>query len=347
MDDRLNEGGLTRRKALQGSLVVGGAVAIGGLAACGSSGSSSSGAASTATGTPASGTRKHGGTLRIAVNGASSSTVDAHIGSASDSASEYYVGALYDTLTKFVHQFKVQNHLAESLTPSKDLKTWTVKVRDGVTFHDGKPLTADDVIFSLKRIINPKNGSSGAFIIGSIDPHKLKKIDNRTVEIGLKYPDVSLPGGLAKVVQGIVPTNYNPKKPVGTGPFKLVSYNPTQRVVMARNPHYWNNPLPYVDQLVFVAFSDAGAITNAMTSNAVDGAGTLSAQQAATMKQNPNINVLVSKSGEFDPIVLRTDTGQFADPRVRQAMKLLIDRKQFVEQVYSGSQYGRIGNDMF
>src|SRR4051794_18974382 len=165
MDDQFNEGGFTRRKALQSSLVVGAAVGVGGLAACGSDSSSSTSSAAKASGTPAAGTRKHGGTVRIAVNGSSSSTVDAHIGSASDSASEYYVGALYDTLTKFDHQFKVQNHLAESLTPSKDLKTWTVKLRDGVTFHDGKPLTADDVIFSLKRIINPKNGSSGAFII--------------------------------------------------------------------------------------------------------------------------------------------------------------------------------------
>jgi peptide/nickel transport system substrate-binding protein len=256
---------------------------------------------------------------------------------------------MYDGLTQFDHTYTPQLSMAESFEIAPDAMSWTVRLKPGLEFHNGKSVTADDVIFSILRIINPKNGASDAAQFASVDPKGLKKLDNLTVKIPLLYPDVSLFDGFAKYASGIVPVGYDPKNPVGSGPFKFVSFSPLQRTVFTRFDNFWRTDasgqhLPYLDGIIFEAFTDQTAVGNALASSAIDGASGLAPAQLALAKSNSSMNTLVPQGYGWSTFTMRTDTGPFKDVRVRQAMKLMLDRSQFVEEVYSG--HATVANDI-
>ena len=138
--------------------------------------------------------------------------------------------------------------LAESIEPEQGAKAWTIRLKPGITFHNGKPVTADDVLFSLGRIIDPKDPKTGAASIGYIDLDRSRKLDRRTVRLQLKFANVGFPDDLGQYFNSIVPTDYDPKKPVGTGPFMFDSFTPGQRSVFKKFPDYWRDGLPRVDE---------------------------------------------------------------------------------------------------
>lgn len=331
------EQAITRRRALalSGAAVAGGALLVAG---CGGSGGV---AASTAT---TGGVPRRGGTLKIGIMGTSTDTVDAHVGSLSSTASFTYAQALYDTLMRFDHAYEPQLALAEEVTVAPDARSWTVRLREDVTFHDGRPITLDDVIFSLRRVVDPKLGASSATEVASIDPQRFRKRDRRTLEINLRYPDAGLGSGLTSPGVGILPVDYDPRRPIGSGAFKLTGFHPGQRVVFERHDGWYEAGRPYVDRLEFVVFDDPTALLNALTSGAIDGSGGIVSEQVALAKGNPRLRVVRSRTGTHEQIVMRCDEGVFADVRMREAMKLLVDREQLVQVVYGG--FGRVGNDI-
>lgn len=338
--------GITRRDALRTSLAAGGVVlSASALAACGGSSSASSSSTTSAAAT----TGKRGGTLTVAVIGSTDDTVDAHIGTANTGTSAQYAFQMYDGLTQFDHQYTPQLSMAELFEIAPDGMSWTVRLKSGLEFHNGKSVTADDVIFSIQRIINPKNGASDAVQLAAIDPNGLKKIDNLTVKINLLYPDVTIFDGMAKYASGIVPVGYDPKNPVGSGPFKFVSFSPLQRTVLTRFDNFWRTDasgqhLPYLDGITYIAFTDQVAIGNAVASSAVDGAAGMAPAQYQLAKANPNMNTLVPQGYGYTTLTMRVDQGPFKDVRVRQAMKLMLDRQQFITEVYAG--HALIANDI-
>jgi peptide/nickel transport system substrate-binding protein len=142
-----------------------------------------------------------------------------------------------------------------------------------------------------------------------------------------------------------VPADYDPKNPVGTGPFKYQSFTPGQRSVFTKNENYWETAKPFVDQLVIIDFPDDTARTNALLGGQVDAIDNLPASQVAGVKGNPNLRVLISETGAWQPFTMRIDSSPFDDNRVRQAMRLIVDREQMVQQVLSGQ--GRVANDLY
>lgn len=324
---------ITRRQAV----VAGGTVlSAGALAACGGSSSSSKTTATTAK-------AKRGGTLHPAVIGSTDDTVDAHIGTANTGTSAQYAFQMYDGLTQFDHAYTPQLSMADEFELAPDAMSWTVRLKPGLEFHNGKSVTADDVMFSILRIINPKNGASDAVQLASIDPKGLKKLDNLTVKINLLYPDVSIFDGFAKYASGIVPVGYDPKHPIGSGPFKFVSFNPLQRTVLTRFDNFWRKgpdgqQLPYLDGIQYIAFTDQTAIGNAVASSAVDGAAGMAPAQYALARSNPNMNTLVPQGYGYTTITMRVDRAPFTDVRVRQAMKLMLDRPVHQRGVCGQSQ---------
>jgi peptide/nickel transport system substrate-binding protein len=122
--------------------------------------------------------------------------------------------------------------LAESIEPNKDGSVWTVRLRKGITFHNGKPLTADDVIYTFQQILNPKDPGYGALAMQLVDAKHLKKVDSLTVEFPCTQPFSMFLRTLPVYEYYIVPVGWKAGQTVGTGPFVLESFQPRQARVM-------------------------------------------------------------------------------------------------------------------
>jgi peptide/nickel transport system substrate-binding protein len=326
---------LLRRAAAGSALFVGGGL----LTACGSSSSS------TASSTPATAI-KTGGNLRIgATGGGAKDTIDAHLATADTDIVR--ISSLYEPLAQPSADFKtIQMVLAESVTPvNGKANMWDIKLRPGVEFHNGKTLSADDVIFSLKRIINPKNPGTGAASIGYVDLAGLKKLDNLTVRVPLTINNSEFLADLGQYFNTIIPVGYDPKNPVGTAAFKYQSFTPGQQSVFVKFPHYWQAGMPKADQLTIIDFTDDTARVNALLGGQIDLADTLPTADLAEIKSNSSLVLINNPSGSWQPFTMRVDQAPFNDVRVRQAFRLIAGRPQLLESVLSGS--GSIANDIY
>lgn len=336
LDDVLSKQ-LTRRDLLKAAGALGSVVALGPLlAACGSSGTN----ASTSPSTAASPVK--GGTLRLGVIGGSNrDVVDAQL--AMTSPDNLRGVQLFDTLLKYDHSYKLQPALADEVTPDAKGLVWTVRLKPDVTFHNGKTFTADDVIWTFKKILDPKfsNVVSSQFV--DVDPTRIKALDKQTVQFTLKRPNADFRNNLAFQGSTIKPVGYDPKHPVGTGPFVYGTFVPGDRSVFPANRNYWGVG-PYVDELHTLDFADVTAMVNALVGGSIDAASDVPAAQLPPVKQ-AGFKTVTSETGMFNYIFWNTAEKPFSDTRVLQAMRLIMDRSQMVEQALSG--YGRVGNDMW
>jgi peptide/nickel transport system substrate-binding protein len=206
-------------------------------------------------------------------------------------------------------------------------------------------LGADDVIFTIQRTINPKTPGFVYGFLDAIDPNGIKKLDKRTVRLHLKYPNSQISAGFKQIPSSIVPVGFDPKNPVGTGPFKQTGFTPEQRWTGVRNPNYWRQGLPYLDGLEILGFSNPDvARLNALLSGQADGLDRLNPAQLSQVKARSDLATNYSQTGEFMQIEMRCAKGDlFEDKRVRLAFKLMVNRPQLVESIYDG--YGEVGND--
>jgi peptide/nickel transport system substrate-binding protein len=336
---------MTRRQLLRQAAAGGVALSASGLlAACGG-GNGGGGASSTSGAAPAPVKLRTGGVLRIgATGGGAKDTIDAHKPTTDPDIMRQW--NLYESLAVRTPDFsKLEMLLAESIEPGKKTDLWTVRLKPGIEFHNGKTVSADDVIFSLRRITDPKDPKVGNSSISYIDRGGLKKLDPRTIRIPLKFQNSGFPDDLGQYFNAIVPTDYDPAKPVGTGPFRFQSFSPGQRSVFVKNPNYWQKGRPYADQLIIIDFPDDTARTNALLGGQVEAINNLPAAQLASIRGNPNLKVLSSPTGAWQPFTMRIDVAPFSDVKVRQAFRLIVDRPQMIEQVLSGQ--GSVANDLY
>jgi peptide/nickel transport system substrate-binding protein len=343
---RFEEWRITRRDAIRGALAGGAMLSAGGLLACGDDddgGGGGGGGGGASGGSSAEGVRD-GGSLRVGVSGGGpEDSIDAHVLTTDPDIARAF--QLYEPLAVRNPDYELEMLLAESIEADKSPDEWTIRLRDGVTFHNGKPVTADDVLFSLQRIIDPKDPKTGAASISYIDLKSSKKLDARTVRIKLQAPNVGFPDDVGQYFNGIVPTDYDPKNPVGTGPFKYKSFSPGQRSVFVKNADYWREGEPHVDEVAIIDFPDDTARVNALLGQQVDAISNLPAAQIAQAQGNSALKVLVSETGAWQPFTMRVDQAPFDDKRVRQAMRLIVDREQMIQQALSGQ--GRVANDLY
>ncbi len=319
-----------RRQVLRG-LAAAGAMAGGGslLSACSST--SSSGQAATS---PTSTAGHRGGALKVGLTGGSGSdTLDPHKGlTYLDTARAQ---SLYQPLLQLNTKAQTEFVLAEEISPHGSTSNWVIRLRKGVTFHDGKPLTADDVIFTIRRIVSGK--LTGSTPLGPIDVKGLKALDTRTVQVPMTSPYGSFVDQLAYwYYLYIVPAGFNPNKPNGTGAFKYQSFTPGQRSVFVRNENYWKPGLPYVDTLTIIDFSDSASLQNALTTGVVHGAGALEGPQIAALAATGSVRTVKSQTGAITPFTMRVDQAPFNDVNVRQAMRLIVNRQQLINSALDG-----------
>jgi peptide/nickel transport system substrate-binding protein len=331
---------ITRRRLLEGAAKGGFALGAGGLiAACGSSATKSK----TSTTAAVAGKPRYGGTLHGGFTGGSSSdTIDPN--SPVNNLDYARVINLYDPLVWMDRQGLPYLRLAEEMTPNRDATVWTIRLRKGVLFHDGKELTADDLIFSIKRTVNPKNPGAGANTFHGAQISAIRKLDRYTIALPFAAPYSTFLDSLPDRIFWVVPEGFDPKKPIGTGPFKYVSFTPGQQSVFVRWEHYWDQPYPYADTLILSDYSDQTSQVNALLSGEVNLINLLSQDVIGTVTGGGK-KIVISDGGGFNPFTMRVDQAPFNDVRVRQAFRLMVNRPKMLDIVFGG--HGTIGNDIF
>jgi peptide/nickel transport system substrate-binding protein len=331
------------RRTFLRSAVLGGAALAGGglLEACSSSASPSTSAG--ANGSPP----KKGGNLRVGLTGGGSSdTLNPFFGGIS-AIGTARAQQLYQPLVQLANNAQIQYVLAEALIPNGSTSNWHIKLRNGVTFHNGKPFGADDVIYTLQTILNPQKPLGGAAVLSPVDVKGLKKVDNLTVEVPMKTPFGSFPEQLAAFwyFLYIAPNGWTQKDtPNGTGPFKYKSFTPGQQSVFVRSANYWKPGLPHLDSVTIIDFQDPTAVQNALVSKAIDCTGQLTGTQMKILQNTSGIVAVPSQTGSIEPFTMRTDTPPFKDVNVRQAFRYIINRPEFISKTLDG--FGWVAHDV-
>ena len=336
----------TRRDLLKGVAVVGaGATLAPAIAACGSS-------STTTTASPSSaGTPKMGGHLRIATTaGSAKENLNIHEPSLTIPSLDMRFN-LYDSLLEYSPEGVLGMALAAELTPNATGTQFTVKLKPGLLFHDGKPVNADAVVYTFERILNPKSPGLAAQQLRGLKPGGTKKVDDLTVSFNLTEANAIFPEALATYSAGIVPVGYNPKGgtgAIGTGPFMLASpsdFVPGQQGVFVKNPKYWREGGgPYVDKLSFIEFSDTTAQMNALLGGNAEWVQMIPGAQRE-IATGAGFKLLEAKTGSWVPFTMNCSVKPFDDVRVRQAFRLIVDREQMITQGADGLQW--LGNDMY
>jgi peptide/nickel transport system substrate-binding protein len=254
---------------------------------------------------------------------------------------------IFDGLFEFDEGGKLVPALAQEATPNADATEWTVRLRSGVTFHDGHPFTADDVVYSLKRILNPKTQAEAFAQLGMVDARGIRKTDKLTVKIPLHYPFAILPEQLAVIGSVMMVRNgertFTP--PIGTGAFMFETGN-ARGLTLKRNPNYWRSGLPRLDTVELVNIQDPTARLNAVSSGQVDAIDPVDPSQVAVARGNPHLTVFTNhKTATFMPLYMTATKRPFSDNRVREAIKFAADRNAMNQLAYGGN--GKLGNDMF
>lgn len=345
-ESHAHESPSSRREFLRTSL--GGAATLAlGAAAVGAGTAEAAGFAPATSGDGARVLAKRGGNLRVAmVGGTAADSLDGQDAINFPQVMRNY--ALYNGLVALDPGGKhISLDLAEEMTSSKDAMSWTIRLRPGLEFHNGKKVTAKDVLYSFRRIANPKAPHGGAPALAPLNLGGARVLDARTLRVPMKTPYATFIEQICNNYYfAIVPVGYNPRKPVGTGPFMYRSFVAGKQSVFDRNPNYHKSGLPYLDQLTIIdSFSDPTAQFNAVSAGQVDIAENAPPVLVDQIKGSSELKALISAPGLWVPFTMRCDVAPFNDVRVRQAFRLIVDRPQMINVSVNGQ--GAVANDVF
>lgn len=292
----------------------------------------------------AQGAPKKGGKLKIATgHGSTTDTIDpAHLENGFQAT---LTRAFSDTLTEIDAQGNVVGSLAESWEATSDAKTWTFRLRSGVEFHNGKTLTADDVIASINYHRGEDSTSSVKPLAAPIA--NISKTDDLTVVFELNSGNADFPFSLDTPGFMIVPAeadgSINWAAGIGTGGYKLVSYDPGVKAILVRNENYWNPDRAHVDDVEIYTIADSAARTNALVSGEMDIIDQVDLKTAGLLGRRSGINVEETSGPLHYTFAMLTKSAPFDQLGVRQALKFAIDREEMLQKILLG--HGTIGND--
>jgi peptide/nickel transport system substrate-binding protein len=328
---------MTRRQALVGAGVLGAGL----LAGCG--GGNGSTAKKAAAVVPVSQRRK-GGVLRIAGAGSGSSETLDPVSYTSGNINNCRFIAIYNRLVRMGPNFTPELELAESFEPNADATQWTIRLHDGIEWHDGKPFGAKDVLYSFNRLNDPKfpNFVSSAVRFANFKGAKL--LDNRTLRVPMHEPFAgfrsALVSGFWVVQDGMKHFN---KTAIGTGPYKVQSFSPGEVCVVVPNENYWGPVGPFLDRMDLRSIPDTQARLNAYRAGDIDVAMDLGSQAPRLTAGLPGHLVV---SPELTSFYFYMDQSKkpFDDQRVVEAFKLAADRKAINDAIQGGK--GVIGKDV-
>ena len=283
---------------------------------------------------------RRGGRIRVAsVSSSTADTLDPAKGALSTDYAR--LNMLYSGLTQFDSALSAQPALAEEIHDSGRI-LWTIKLRNGVQFHDGKPLTPADVVYSLLRHKDPATASKMKAIADQFQ--EVKATGPNEVQILLTGPNADLPAILADAHFLIVRDGTRDfRTAVGTGPYKCKEFNPGVRTVGTRNPNYWKSGKPYLDEIELVGISDESARVNALLSGDVQIINAVDPRSIRRVVASANHAVLETKSGLYTDLIMRQDMTPTGHPDFGLAMKYLLNRELTRKALFRG--YATVAND--
>lgn len=226
---------------------------------------------------------------------------------------------------------------------SEDGMTYTFTLRDGVTFHNGEPVTIDDVVYSINRCAGRLEGQEAPLVSAYSDITEVNRIDDKTVELVLASADTELLGYLTAA---IIPDDYDKQTeaPIGTGPFKFVSYSPQHQFVMEAYDGYWQQGVPKLDKVEFRIVANTDSAMLELKSGSIDLYPYLTSDQARELEGQ--MEVQVGTSNLVQAMFLNNAVAPFDKLEVRQALACLVNPQEIMAMVADG--YGtEIGSNMF
>ncbi|MFR9728289.1 ABC transporter substrate-binding protein [Saccharopolyspora sp. MS10] len=283
------------------------------------------------------------GRLRAAFpTGGATESLDPHTGSLF--VDQARAKALFDTLVGYADDMSVVPRLAESWRPDPTGTRWRIRLR-AATFHDGRRVTAEDVLHTYRRIAEETTAAQAAAHFADVDFGASRALSAMELELVLGAPNFEFPAAWGAPATEIIPADTTDfTRPVGSGPFRFVSFEPGGSAVFARYDRHWSGPaLPA--ELEFVPVEEESARINALLSGQVDYAHDVSANSVRLLERGGRARVRSAPFGTMQAILLKVDRPPFSDPRLVRAVRAGLDRRALLEIALSGQ--GRIGNDLF
>lgn len=291
-----------------------------------------------------SGTDDQKTTLRVGISGSSNDVLDMATADGSTLLPFAVCYNVFDSLMildgdTFVYQ------LAEEVGPNDDATEWTIRIREGITFHNGDPVTADDVLYSLQYVAGSPNGMMGYMYV---DWDNSTSDGDRTVTLKMLQSQATFVEEAVGEISPIFPAGSTAEdfnSDIGSGPYKLVSFSADTGTVIEAYEDYWDGE-PAIETVEFVPMAEAATRTTALTGGQIDFANQISATDAATIGSQSDLEVFapgVAYSSGYK-FCLNATKAPFDDAEVREAFKAIVDRESMVETIFRGE--GEVGNDV-
>jgi peptide/nickel transport system substrate-binding protein len=272
--------------------------------------------------------------LRLAV-GTSPTRLDPMMTTIGD---EYiYDNLVFNGLTRMQADLSVVPDLAENWTYSDDLKHWTFHLRHGVKFHNGREMVADDVTAMFKRLLDPANAAPSRSNYTMIT--NMSSPDPYTVNFDLAFAY----GGFADIMSDrqvkIVPRDLVSQlatKPIGTGPFMFQSYTPDDRMILVKNPDYFEEGLPKLDGVELRIIPEMSVKLDALRAGDVDIVWQIPLEQVKPLSADSKLRIDSVPTGSWDAAIMNNIIPPFNDERVRRAFNIAVDKRDVVELTLFG-----------
>jgi peptide/nickel transport system substrate-binding protein len=285
-------------------------------------------------------TPRRGGTLILGINNAGTS--DSLDPAFYNSSYMQIVGPqLFNSLAELDVKNQVQPSLATGWETKPGAKIWVVKLRDGVTFHNGKSLTPEDVIYSINHHRGKDSKSGAKALLEQIA--EIKSTGKNELTFTLNDGNADFPYLLADYHLAIMPDGAPPEKGIGTGAFILEKFEPGVKTTVKRNANYWNPDRAFVDSVETIAINDPAARMAALRDGSVHMINQVDPKTFNLLKGVAGIDTYSISGAAHDTFAMRCDMAPFEKADLRRAMKYAIDRDELVVKILSG--YGKVGND--
>lgn len=283
-----------------------------------------------------------GGTVRMGLHDSNTSdTLDPALAGSEFTVEIGY--AMRSCLTEVLPDGSVIGELASGWEASSDAKTWTFQLQNGAEFHNGKSVTAQDVVDSINYHRGEDSKSGGKALVAAVES---VKADGNNVVIESSVGNADLPYALAAFQFQVCPSDGNGNLDltgVGTGPYALKQFEPGVRAELTRNPNYFKDNRAHFDAVHFIALNDSNARNNALVTGEVDIISDVDLSTVSLLGKRPGVVIDEVASGAHATMPMHANTAPFDNNDVRMAMKFAIDREKALKLALKG--HGTIGND--